>query len=425
MMRALDAAGWTRSSTDQLGFITTQSFDADGNLLTVRDPNVVGQDCLYDSRNRRIQCTDTAGTVTLTGYDFNSNVVSMTDGLGHVTTMAFDARERKVTTTDRLGGVTRFTYDPTSNLLTITDAQGAVTAYTFDARNLLLSETYPPGQATPGSPTTPPLDQRVYVYDAARRLASRLDQAGVLTTYAYDLASRLGGRLYSDGLGNDAFGYDPASRLINASSGRYGTVVTRSYTDHSEKAGRLTSEVQTVAGIPETVAYAYDAANRPVGVTYPSGSAVGYTIHGEANGVLDAEGNLTTTTYDTVGRPLVVTAPTVAIVDPSGYDPGGQIQTTTTYAKTVKNTVTDANGTVTQFTYDARNRLFQTVLDLNHDGVFSTAFGGPDIVSQTVYNLVDKPVQVTDSKGNSTTTTYDYAYRVTAVAQPQVADAER
>jgi hypothetical protein len=58
-----------------------------------------------------------------------------------------------------------------------------VERYRYDARNLLLSEIYSPGQATPGSSTTPPLDQRVYVYDAARRLASRSDQAGVLTTY--------------------------------------------------------------------------------------------------------------------------------------------------------------------------------------------------------------------------------------------------
>jgi len=135
VVKAQDAAGWTRSSADQLGFVTTQSFDADGNVLSVRDPNAVGQDCLYDSRNRRTQCTDTAGAVTQTGYDFNNNVTAMTDGLGHVTSMAFDARDRKVATTDRLGGVTRFaghgTYIPGGATTTIPEGTTLTLPCTF------------------------------------------------------------------------------------------------------------------------------------------------------------------------------------------------------------------------------------------------------------------------------------------------------
>jgi YD repeat-containing protein len=431
VVKAQDAAGWTRSSADQLGFVTTQSFDADGNVLSVRDPNAVGQDCLYDSRNRRTQCTDTAGAVTQTGYDFNNNVTAMTDGLGHVTSMAFDARDRKVATTDRLGGVTRFVYDSTSNLLTITDAQGAVTTYTYDARNLLLSETYPPGQATPGSPTTPPLDQRLYVYDAARRLTSRSDQAGVLTSYVYDLASRLDGRLYSDGLGNDAFGYDPASRLILASSGRYGTTVTRSYTDNGEKAGRLTSEVQLVSGISESVAYAYDAANRPVGVTYPTGSPVArtFTNRNQLSSVAYAGNAIASAiTYDN-GMRRISTALGNGLTESRTYRADNlvasiQVPGVTNYAYSYdadKNVTLEANGLYAaeneSFAFDTENR----VTGWQRDGIeaqnwtlslvgdwTSTARTGPNAFSQTrTHSPVHETTQVVFSGGPTIPLTYD------------------
>ena len=284
-----DAAGRVRIQEDQLGKRTTLGYDADGNVLSQLDPTNVGQICIYDSRNRKTDCTDTASSPVHLGwgYDANSNVVRSTDGLNNVTTFAYDARDRKVSATDRLSGVTQFQYDAHSNLTNMIDAQGASTTYLFDPRNLLVSETYPPGQATPQSPNVPPLDRRTYTFDAAGRLTTRTDQALVVTSYVYDFISRLTGRQYSDGLGNDSFTYDLASRLTSAISGRYATTVARSYTGAGEKGGRLTSEIQTVGGVNNTVGYAYDAADRTTGVSYPDSSVVtrGYTNRNQLSSV--------------------------------------------------------------------------------------------------------------------------------------------
>ena len=59
-------------------------------------------------------------------------------------------------------------------------------------------------------------------------MRTRTDQTGLVTTYAYDAANRLITRSYPDAL-NDTFVYDDASRLTNATSARFNTVVARAY----------------------------------------------------------------------------------------------------------------------------------------------------------------------------------------------------
>ena len=143
--------------------------------------------------------------------------------------------------------------------------------------------------------------------------------------------------------------------------------------------------------------------------------------------VKDAAASQTANTYDGANRLTKVVQTGVPLVDPMAYNSGTSISPTTVYtydAAGNRTLVEDPNHTKTQSTYDARNRLTQTVLDLNNDATYSAAFNGADIVSQTVYNLVGKPVKVTDSRGNATTTAYDRAYRVLTLTQPAVADAE-
>lgn len=261
----------------------------------------------------------------------------VTDALGQVTTTVWDARNRRSSTTDRVGAATTFIYDIVGNLLSITDAEGGVTRYGYDARNLLVSEEYPPGLATPkrstdvGAILPSPgsagnVDLRSYTYDAGRRLSSRLDQAGVVTTYTYDNANRLTTRAYGDAGGNDSFAYDHASRLTNADSGRYGTAVVRTY----DSAGRLTAETQNVAGRSGTVHLAYDDANRKIGLTAPNSHITSYA-YTDRNEWLTAH-------FDG------------AIVASRVYDPGMRL-TTTTYG----------NGVIEQRTYVPGDRLVATI----------------------------------------------------------------
>ncbi|MDA3963818.1 MAG: hypothetical protein PF961_23765 [Planctomycetota bacterium] len=286
-IRYADGAGRVLRSTDAEGEHTTLSYDANGNRISYRDPNGVGQDCVFDARNRDIVCEDTQGDRQLKVYDAASQLVQSVDAVGAqalpgfagerlssatpgLDWCQFDVRGRKIACTDRLrdtGGAavstTAFSYDANSNLLSITDAEGGVTEYDYDLRNLLIAERFP------GHDAASNYDQRLYGYDAARRLTSRDDQSRALTTYSYDMANRLAQRAYPDGL-NDTFAYDAASRLTEAASARYAVTVQRSYHPDSS----LDVETMLIDGESYAVSHSYDAANRDVVCLYPTGASV-------------------------------------------------------------------------------------------------------------------------------------------------------
>jgi len=295
-----DGAGRVLSSVDAASQATTHGYDANSNRIVWRDPNSVGQDCVFDARNRDKQCTDTQGDVTKTFFDSHNNVVKTTDALTKDTLCVFDGRDRKTSCTDRISGVTAYTYDGNNNLLTLTDAQSGATSYAYDVRNLLVEELFP-GHSLPSNN-----ERRAYTYDAAHRLKSRLDQNLDSTTYAYDRLHRLTTRAYPDTL-NDTFVYDAASRLTSAVSARYSNTVARTY----DSASRLATETQTLGGVNYVLGYAYDASNRQTSVTYPSGKVVARTF--------TARNQLATVSFDGT-----------SVVNPITYD-NGMRRTTMAY----------------------------------------------------------------------------------------------
>jgi YD repeat-containing protein len=301
-----DGAGRVRVSLDALGKRSTAGFDAAGNRVTWRDANGIGQDCVFDARNRDVQCADTAGTVTAKAYDGNGNLVATIDSTGATESHVYDARNRKTKTTDRVQASTTFAYDLVGNLIQIVDAEGGVTDYGYDVRNLLETEVFPTGQQGRTA--------RTYTYDQGRRLTLRTVQAvtatgspigaSEVTSYAYDNANRLTTRSYADGK-NDGFGYDAASRLTLATSGRYANQVRRGY-DH---AGRLTSEILAFTsgaemGIDLPITYAYDDANRVTSLTAPDHGIIrrDYTARGELFHVWDDGKVVSARSYDDAGR---------------------------------------------------------------------------------------------------------------------------
>ncbi|MFN9437890.1 MAG: hypothetical protein ACK6DC_23535, partial [Planctomycetota bacterium] len=131
-----DAAGRTLRSLDQLNNATAVTYDAGGNQLSVRDPNNVGADMLYDPLGRNTQRTDTFNDVTRTEYDRAGNAIRQIDAKNRPTLISFDARGRRRMTTDRISAATTFTYTPLGQLASLTDAENQTTSYTYDARGL-------------------------------------------------------------------------------------------------------------------------------------------------------------------------------------------------------------------------------------------------------------------------------------------------
>jgi RHS repeat-associated protein len=294
----------TRVRTDGLGRII-QRVDAENNIaffvydnaanpVRSRDANGVGLDCTYDPRSRRTACTDTQGDITTTTYNVESMVIDRTDAksISLAADTVYDARGRVLESTSRLANdTTTSTYDPNGNLLTLTDAEGGITTYHYNARNLRIAEDWP-GHNPSAAIGDSDYDRTELVYDAARRPLVKTDQLGDTVVFNYDLAGRLTQRDYrtyansgdsnSDGIpdgtvaDSDTFTYDGDSRLLSASSERYTNTVTLTY----DEIGRTESESLSVnfgTARTYTINHGYDADNRMIETTYPSGKVVDRT----------------------------------------------------------------------------------------------------------------------------------------------------
>jgi RHS repeat-associated protein len=141
-----------------------------------------------------------------------------------------------------------------------------------------------------------------------------------------------------------------------------------------------------------------------------------YDLAGNITRVIDRQGNATDTTYDGANRVIKVEQAPVA---------GGRPTTTTVYNDNGRLVlVTDPLGNQARTYYDARNRQTRSIRDLNGDGQFDPNRPGPDIVTDSHYDLMDNIIQTKDPRGNVTDTVYDRAYRPVTVTGPEVADAE-
>ena len=294
-------------SLDGLDKATAVTYDAGDNQLTVRDPNSVGADMVYDSLGRNTQRTDTFGDVTKTDFDKAGNAVKQTDAKNKFTLIAFDSRNRRKSTTDRISAATTFAYLSTGQLASLTDAENQTTSYTYDARGSKLTEKYP--DHTSGSTVGQPGYGIVtFTYDKAGRVSRKQDQAGETCSYNYDLAGRMTSRNYRTAANSpsgtiadtDSFTFDRSGRMLTAVSGRYTNTVGYAY----DPVGRKASESLTIAGQTYTVGTGYNARNELTKVTYPDNSISDRTY--------DARGALKTLKLDNV------------TIDTRNYDNGGR-----------------------------------------------------------------------------------------------------
>ena len=116
--------------------MTSFEYDASGNRKRVRDPNGVGQDCVYDALNRDVSCSDTqellSNLARTTAFDLAGNKLHQTDAKGNTTYSYYDARGRRFETKDRNNATTSFTHDAGGLELSMTDAEGQTTSYEYD-----------------------------------------------------------------------------------------------------------------------------------------------------------------------------------------------------------------------------------------------------------------------------------------------------
>jgi len=399
---AYDLLGRIVSVTDPLNKVTQTSYDAPGNLILSTD--ALGRQTAYeyDDLNRRVATVESGVSPnprTEFTYDAAGNLTSVKDGENQTTSYAYDALSRNTRVTQPLGQYVEYVYDDRDRIDYSVMARGQKIDYAYAAWGPVQEEKqYPTTSAVTPDRTI------AYTYDNDGNLTAVSD-SGVQPGPIYSLTYDSLGRAY-----DEAGAHPPGgSRMINYRYDRYGnckevtlqdgTAVTQAYTFN--KLNRLASA--NLAGA--SIALSYLANDARQSIALPGGVSRGMTY--KANGPIDAitvsgpGGSLAqfTYTYDDVLNVDTLTDGDglhdyghdglnrlTSAVRPSGlglpnesyaYDRAGNredVGNPALYAYDANNRISaspgltythDADGNLVSrsdgaaFTYDARNRLIQ------------------------------------------------------------------
>ena len=334
---------------DPASFITTRTYDAQSNLLTVTNPSGNGVKYTYDTTN---------GNVLARG-----NMLSM--------------RQKTVMSApddDTKDIVNKFTYEPKYNFIrTFMDPKGSVYTFTYDYQ----LPSNDPRYSTKGNlvtmafPTVSGLTPKVNVtYNAYGQPLQVIDPKGAVTKYAYNAIGLLSD-VYNDALGinahtaltYDALGNvdkvsDPNGHTTDYNFNAVGWLIEKinalnfkskwTY-DQNGNVIKVEKQIDAKASQWQTTQYAYDVLNNLRSITDPLGRVTSYTYDANENlsSVLNANNNATAYIYDE--RDLLA-----RVTDAKGGVTSYDYDTTGNLAK-----ITDANGNPTVYAYDGYNRLIQ------------------------------------------------------------------
>lgn len=351
-----DALNRLVSVVDQLGVLQTYTYDANGNVLTETDGEGNVTTYMYDALGRLMQITDAEGHSDYYSYDNNGNLLSYIDRNGQTTLFTYNANNQMLTERDALNNVTTYTYDANGNLASVTDARGSVTTYQYDVNDQLTKIIFANGK------------MQQFVFDANDNMVNYTDESGHQMAYLYDALGHLLQKTYPGG-GVDAYTYDAVGNMLTANN--TDAEITFTYDD----LGRMLSE--TLNGL--TTGYAYDVKHRKVTKTYPGGRTLveEYDVRQHLTGIKENANYLATFVYN-----------------------DNDYLTQRAYA----------NGTTTNFAYDALNRLSQLTDNPNIANV--------QMAYDAVGNMLSKKDLIRPTK--SEVYGYDALNRLTSFKQGEI-----
>jgi RHS repeat-associated protein len=249
-------------------------------------------------------------------YDGNGNQLTQTDPLGRVADNQYDELNRlKQTisdsddanpTTVNIAANVHYEHDAANNLRRVIDPNRLVTDYTFDGLNNL-TRLYSPDTGS-----------SIYANDEAGNRTRQTDARNVQTIYRYDALNRLSFLEYPSDPGKTVqFRYDQ-NHPDCAAIERNGKARLTEMIDASGRStfcydhrGNLSQKTQVTQGRSLVLRYRYNAADRLIGTTYPSGL--------DLNVTRDPLGRIQKATVIWQGT-------TIPLVTDLGYRPFGPVQ---------------------------------------------------------------------------------------------------
>ncbi|MFJ8298943.1 LamG-like jellyroll fold domain-containing protein [Streptomyces sp. NPDC094447] len=355
--------GRSTGPTDN-AYLTSYSYDAGGNLLSVTTPPVAGH-----PNGRTASTTYTTAT---TPAAEGGTAVTPAGLVSLVTTPG--------------GRRTTYSYFSTGDLAKITDANGASVEYTYDKLGREISKKEVSDANPAGLVTSQSYDKN--------------DQ--VLTETTPAVTNRVTGAKHQ---AKTTTGYDPDGNILSQTvqdltGGDTARVTSMTYDAYNQMATR------TDPG-GDTTSFEYDVYGNKVKETDPAGTVNTYTFDGEQR-------PLTTSLLNYTGDPYNPTAPTTLVQESRAYDPAGRLasitdslgwQTAYTYtddglsASVVrKDPQTGKSFTEQANTYDAAGNLIEQI---TNDGQTRSTFT-VDAADRTVSEILDP-----NGLARTTQTSYD------------------
>ena len=286
-------------------------------------------------------------------YNANGDVATVKDSLNHVTTLSYDRHRRVIQSKDALNGVTKYSYNPLGQITKVTDPRNRVTNYSFDGLRQLWK------QVSPDTGTTN------YSFNASGLQASTTRASGQVEAYGYDGLGRLTSR--AAGALEDAYIYDMCA-------GGKGRICKMTYyngeTEYTyNPQGQVLSQSQVIgtSAINFGRVYSYDSMGRMDGISYPGGVSIGYSYsYGRVRAITATIGGVTknvatNVTYEPFGQASGWKYGNL-LTRAEAYDLDGRISSINSGGTSaVQNLVYgfDANNNVTQLTNTINTGLTQ------------------------------------------------------------------
>ena len=378
--------------------------DPNNNLLRFTDAGIIGPEGKSisferDPRGRITAVVDPAGQRIRYRYDARGDLIAVSDRTSNTTQFSYRSSPAHYleTVTDPLGrtGV-RTEYDAQGRLIKLIDAAGHPIQLAYDPTQLVNTVTDPLGNTT------------TEVYDERGNTLRHIDALGAVTVRTFDADNNQ--LTETDPLGRTtAFTYDERGDVLTETN-PIGDVAHYTYE-------AFTFGITAEAAVREEAALPFTrvrTSTDPLGNT----ARVNYDRKGNPIAQTDPLGNTTLISNDNSGNPILI------------EDPLGSV-TRNEFAAGHRTRLTDANGHVLNFSYNANGDLLsQTELDGTGWSLSYNAEGWPtkagliDLPHSVQYDALQQITQIAYPSGQFAALNYDELGNLTRIVLPDGTQAQ-